>query len=243
VNPEPLRPNRLGGTLFVLGVAWLAAMAFLASWPDMEASQFDTLTASMADAPLAAFRCPIAIAPDEQAFVRARFRNDSDSVQSFRVQVRISEGFVSLMRQDAEQVRLEPGERKELRWSIDASDAAYRRLILARAIVYRTAGRPARERSCGVLVLGIPGVSGRLAYATGLAIGILATAVGALWWWRARRPVPGGDRRIARIAGTLAAVVAGSLAAGVTGSWLVSHLLLVLAFLVLVALLAQRTMP
>jgi hypothetical protein len=224
---------------FLVGVAWLAVMGFVAAWPDMEASVFDAATSLSADEKLQTLACPLVIAEDEVAAVRARFSNPADHDTAFLVRTRISHGFVTLVRQDSQQVRLAPGATQELSWPIEAADAAYGRLVLARVLATRGFGQPARESACGVLVLGLSGVRGAWVYAASTLAGLTLMLGGAGWWWRGRRPLDARQLTTARRFGFLAFLVVASLAAGVLDQWLVSHMLLIATVLYLFALLER----
>lgn len=225
--------------IFFVGVVWLAAMGFVAAWPDMEASVFDAATSLSADADLPTLACPLVIAEDEVAAVRARFSNPADHETSFLVRTRISHGFVTLVRQESQQVRLAPGATQELSWPIEASDAAYGRLVLARVLATRGFGQPARESACGVLVLGLSGVRGAWVYAASTLAGFALMLGGAAWWWRERRPLDARQRTTVRRFGFLAFLVVVSLVTGLMAQWLVSHILLIASVLYLFALLER----
>lgn len=227
----------LGAAAFVLGLTLLGFMAFLSAWPDMEASVFDSATAAMADEPLDGLRCPLAITAGEAASIRVAFHNDRDRASSFLVRSRISRGFVTLVHEETEQVRLEPGGSTELSWPINAADATYGRMVLARVLAMRGGGQPARERACGVLVLGDSALKGWQLFALGVLAGVLGVVAGGRQWYVRRRPLSGRHRSLAGAAMVLVAIVVASLAVGIIGAWLASHLLLVLAVLFLVALL------
>jgi hypothetical protein len=225
---------------FTAGLLVLAAMAFVSAWPDMEASVFDAGTASVADRALHALQCPVLITPDETANVSARFHNDTDRLQSFLVRARVSHGYVTLVRQNSQQVRLRPGESVTLTWPVRAEDAAYGRLILVRVLAMSGPGRPARQSSCGVLVAGVPGVSGQVLFSLGVIAGLGLLIAGAAWWSVGRRPLNRRDARRARRAALVAVAVAASLVTGLAGWWLLSHLLLIGSALLVLVVLEQE---
>lgn len=217
--------------LYFLGVVWLGAMAFAAAWPDMEASVFDSGTALAADAGLPELRCPWVMTADETAAVRVRFTNAADRPDAFLVRANISRGYASFVREDTQQVRLQPGESRELAWPVTAEDAAFDRLVLVRVLANRGLVTPARQSPCGILVLNVPGVSGQWLFVLGVLIGLALTTAGAAWWWVQRRPLGEAGIAAARAAGLLAVLVVASLITGMAGVWLVSHFLLVGAIL------------
>jgi hypothetical protein len=229
----------LAPLLFLLGLLWLSVLAFLLSWPDMEASVFDTGTSLVADERLRALRCPYVITADEEAMVRVRFENEADRKASFLVRSRISRGYLTLVDEDTQQLNLAPGQAQSLEWPVSARDAVYGRVVMARVLAMRSAAGPARERACGILVLGPAGIPGRWILALSLLLGLALCGGGALWWWRQRRPLGFHARGTARRAGLLSFVVLASLVAGLLSLWLVSHLLLISAAGLALALLQQ----
>lgn len=231
MSPTLQRTTRLAPLLFFVGLAWLAVVAFAAAWPDMEAGAFDASTTLVADQPLRSLSCPLVLAADEERRVQARFDNPSDAPEAFLVRSRVSEGFVTVVREDSRQVALAPGGSTTLSWPVFASDAAYGRIVMVRVLATRSAVSPARQSACGILVVGIRGVPGRAIAAVAVLAGLAFVLAGAVHWRRAHRPPTPGDRRAAQRAGVLAAIVVASLVTGIGGLWLVSHLLLVVSAL------------
>ncbi|MFN2114321.1 MAG: hypothetical protein ACK2T6_01310 [Anaerolineae bacterium] len=234
------RRGSAGPALFFAGLALLAVLAFVSAWPDMEASVFDAGTSLAADEALRSMDCPVMIAADETSSVAASFANRSDRPESFLVRSRVTRGFITLVKEDTQQVHLEPGEERTLSWPIEADNAAYRRLVMARVLATRSAVHNAREGSCGVLVIGVTGISGQALFAVLLLAALALVAAGATdWWWR-RRPLLPTEQDTVRRVGALAALVAASLVLGLLGWWLPSHLALVTAALYAV-LLGEQT--
>ena len=217
--------------LYFAGIVWLAVMAFVAAWPDMEAGVFESGIAAAADAGLPGLMCPWVMTADETATVRVRFANSADRPDAFLVRANISSGFASLVRRERQQVEVKPHETVELAWPVTAADAAYGRLVLVRVLANRGLVAPARQSPCGILVLPVPGASGQGLYLLAVLIGLALSGGGAAWWWIQRRPLGEADISTARAAGLFAVIVLGSLITGMTGAWLISHLLLVGAIL------------
>jgi hypothetical protein len=224
------------GLLFLAGLALLAALALASAWPDMEATVFDSATASVAGARLGTLHCPWMVTEHEAARLTATFRNQSARSESFLVRARISEGSVAYWRQASQVLTLAPGEARTLSWPVTADDAAYGRLILARVLAMGAGSGPARQAACGILILHVPGGRGDFLFALGLVCsgGLMALGL-AGWAWRRR--LAGRSLAVTRAFGATALVVAASLAVGMLGWWLPSHLLLILSVIVLLAML------
>ena len=223
--------------LFLLGLLWLSGLAYLLSWSDMEASVFDKGTTLVADRPLTSLRCPFVITADEQGAARATFRNRADRKTSFLVRSRLTRGYMSLVREETERLQLAPSETRELSWDFDADDAVFDRIVMARVLAFGSAAGPARQSACGVLVLGPSPLPGRWIFALALLAGLVLTGGGAWWWWMPRRPLGFLARGTARRASLMSAIVGAALLSGMLGLWLVSHLLLIAAAGLTVALL------
>ncbi len=229
--------TRLAAIFFYLGLLWLAVLGFASAWPDMEAGVFDNATVLVADEALRDLACPWLISQGEESAIHARFDNDADRPTSFLVRTRITEGFVTLVREETRQVSLAPGASETLTWPISASDAAYGRFVMARVLAMRGPGSPARQASCGILVLGPVGIPGRVIAFAAILLGLALTGGGAIAWWRPRMPLNEGHRMTAGRAGLLAAVVLASLVTGLAGAWIPSHLLSIAAFGLVIGLL------
>ncbi len=230
---------RLGALLFILGLLLTTTMAFVIFLPDMEASLFDAGTSASADESLRSLSCPYIITAGETVNLRAKFTNPEDRDISFIVRSRISQGLVTLMRQDSQVVEIAAGDTLELSWPVTADDAAFGRLILARVLATRSAAFPARENSCGILLVNVTGVTGQQIVILGLVVSLLAMGGGAGLWLRQTRPLTGRMQSIAQAFGALGAVILGSLVAGLLNWWLVGLLLLILAILLLGAILER----
>jgi hypothetical protein len=171
--------------LFSLGLATALALAAAVVWADLEASTFDVSLIGGSE-PLSSLRCPVMMSRNETAQLTASVTNPSDRAVRLSVRAHISDGFVSLIREERELLELAPGETRRLSWAIAPQDAAYGRIVLARVHVLRAGPEhPHRQRSCGVLVLGLP-FSGH-AFAWLLATSsVAAMAAAAYGWWRSR---------------------------------------------------------
>jgi hypothetical protein len=140
---------------FVAGL-WLAGVTI---WANMEASLFDA--AMQSDETLDTLRCPALLSVTETGLVRATFHNGSERPLNFFVRANISNGYVTLMRQNNARLPLAPGESQELTWAVEAADAAYGRFVLVRVNVLRNPAYPTRDASCGIYLLPLPWLTGR----------------------------------------------------------------------------------
>ncbi|GAB4153457.1 MAG: hypothetical protein Fur0021_19290 [Candidatus Promineifilaceae bacterium] len=227
----------LSGLLFVSGVLFALLLAVVSFWPDQEASIFDSSLS--AQAPLNTLRCPLVITPNEAAAIRVTLTNPLERPIQLLARARISDGYVTLMRQETRTVPLAPGETQTVSWPITGEDAVYGRFVLARVYVFRQNPLPSRQKSCGVWFLDAPLVTGGQLAAATAAASFLGMAVGGAWWLRLEWPLRGRRRDVALAVGTLAALVSAAAGASLLGWWSGGLLLLLLTILVLIVLLER----
>lgn len=224
--------------LYIVGVLLVLAIAIVAVWPDLEASRFERV--SWPEETLRTLHCPLVVTPGEEAAITATFENPLEGNIRFTVYARISSGGIVRIRETEDVVDLAPGESEEARWPVAAGDAAFGRMILARVYNSRGGtGLPSSQAACGVLVLGIPLLTGTQFVALLAIVGIVSLAAGIYLGLQtaqepdARQPLGG------RIFGLLAILVAAAMVAGLLGNWVAGGLLLVLVALVLVVVFEQ----
>lgn len=223
--------------LFVVGLLMALTLGALAIWGDFEASLFDI--SIRAESSLNSLRCPILITPHEQGQVSAAFRNTGERPINRPVRARISDGFVTLIREENVQLPLQPGEQKRQHWDISPADAVYDGwLILVRVSTLRQAPMPSQSNTCGVLVLNLPGVQGWAVVSAWLSMGLAAMFGGAFLWWR-HKPTTTRERPLVLAAGANALVVLAVLVCGLTGQWLLGIVLLAILVLLIVATVLQ----
>ena len=182
-----------------------------------------------AEARLTALRCPTIVTPADEEQIRVTFRNTLDD-RDLRLFVitRISEGRLTMMRQINTQLRLAPGERETLTWDIAPEDAVYGRVIMARVHQFRSFPFPSRERSCGVLYLNIPWLTGGQVFWLLGGLTLLSLGSGAgLWLRQQQRPFDEAQRRKIVGMGVLTGILFIAFLAGQLGVWLVSLGLLI----------------
>lgn len=225
----------VGIVLFSLGLVGTMAAAFIAFWPNMEASMFDTTTT--AQERLRTLSCPRVITADEEAVIRLTLENPFDDPLRLQVRARISEGYLSLSRQYSQFVELAPRETRDVTWDISAEDAVFNRVVMARVFVNRRPPLPSRQAACGTLVLPLNNLSGNQIVFGSLLLGLAGFgASGATLLWHKR---PFNDRKLRRVraAAGLAGLVLLNLIFSMMGYWLVGVLLSLLMLVYLGAII------
>jgi len=236
--PGAVVPRRriLGLALFVIGFVAAVALTALSVWGDLEASLFDTY--GSAETSLRSLSCPVFIVRNETGHIAASFSNTGERAIERAIRVHISDGRVSLMREERVQEPLEPGATARLRWPVTVDDAAYGYLILARVSTLRQFPMLAETGSCGVLVLPLTWGSGLVVLVAWLVLS-LAGMIGGGWLYlsdrlqRVRRP------RSTVTIFALGIVAVAGLVVGLLGAWTAGVLVLALTFILLIALFAQ----
>lgn len=223
--------------LFVAGVLFALVLTFFALWPDFEAALFDP-THSGGES-LNSLRCPLLITSSDEAAIRLTLTNPLDRPVNFLTQANISEGFVTLVRQEISQVMVQPGERAQLAWSVTPEDAVYERLILARVRVLRASGLPARQKACGILVLNVPVVRGNQIIGGLLGATLLYLGLGALLWLRNERPLTSRQQELGRAVGLFALLLLLTMGISFLGWWGGAILIILVMLLLLVAFLER----
>lgn len=215
--------------IFAVGVILGLGLIAIPVVADLEAALFDPGIQTRAR--LTSLRCPVVISRDETATVSARLKNTLDRNTSFFVRVHVTDGFVTLMRENTFRLELAPGEAQRVEWTINASDAVFERLVLVRATARGGYPLPQRGATCGVMVLGVPFLTGNQAYAAGLVVSLSCIVAGGWLWLSNHRDMMNAQIQITRFMGLLTAAVAVGLFLGLMRWWLPALLVLVLTLL------------
>ncbi len=230
------RMRLLGALLFVLGV--LAGLVFNASavWADLEASQFDP--ALKADESIDRISCPLIITPGETGVVRVSVKNTADRPVTTAIRAHISEGFVTLMRQQDSRHTIQPGETVRLSYDVTAEDAAWHQFVLVRVFVFPALPMHSRAGSCGVLAANLPGLPGWAVLAVWLAVSIAGMGGGIWLWARPHTRLIGNPLRSLRAMLILAGAIVAGMVFNLLGVWLPAGLLFLATVVLVTAMLA-----
>lgn len=198
-NISPNKTMRqVGLIIYMLGLLAGLLLASVAVWGDLEASQFDPL--NRADQRLNSFSCPIVITRGEEAAVSATFRNSGDRNENLRIRTRVTDGFISVIREDLTETSIPPGESQQFSWEVTAQDAAWERIILVRTSTVRNA--PYRRlvgSACGILLLPVSGITGQQVVFATLTVSIILLIVGGWLWGLARTDLSATEKRSRKI--------------------------------------------
>lgn len=231
----------LGFLIFATGFLIGLAFTIAAVWGDLEASLFDS--SLDAERKMSGFHCPILITQAEPGVFRAKIENTTDKPMTRTIRTHISQGFVTLLREDSQTFTLQPGETHPLSWEVTAKDAVWGRLIMARTLMFRRHPLPSEGGYCGILVVNLASLGGPALTAILVAASLVLMAAGLILWVAMdtdRRKDRSREARTAVFAFAGGMVIA--MALSLLGNWLLSGVLLVLTFILLMVIAAQWAM-
>lgn len=226
-----------GILLYLAGILLAVGVAVVAFWPDLEASLFDTTSSGQET--LETLSCPLVIAADETARIKATLNNPLSRPATFSVRTRIADGRISLQRQYDEQIDLDPGEEGELEWEVMATDAVFERIIMARVYVARNATVPNRDGVCGILVLPISGIGGTTALTITIIASLLLIGSGSYLWLQQARPLRHNQLEWARLGGAFALLIVINMFISLSGNWVLALLVTIFLALLTIAFLER----
>ena len=227
---EKGRMRTLSLIIFSIGVLLGSTLVGITVWGDLEATLFNP--GIQEEARLGQLHCPVILTTaQETGIISARIRNPLDHTTSFFARARISEGYLTLMREETTQLSLAPGESSRLAWQISAEDAAFNRIIFFRVTVRGGYPLPTRQGTCGVVLLDLPVLTGGQVYALGVILSLVCT-IGGFAAWIAKHPQRMDlEVQIVRIMGLLTVTLIGGIILSFLGWWVIGLLALVVMLL------------
>ncbi len=226
----------IGAILFSAGFVIGFVIFSVAVWADFEGAMFDT--SMRGERTLRTLRCPVVINAEETGTISATFHNTLDRPVQFAVRARISQGFVTIMREERALLPVDAGGTEGLEWIVTAEDAAYGSVVLVKVLVRASYPLPSRQATCGVLVLDLPFLSGSQALTLGVSASLFLLALGGGLWLIGSWPLKeGSELDLARGMGALAASVLVGMLVGFLGSWLLGVAVVVVTLLLIVELI------
>ncbi len=150
---------KIGLILVIIGNLLGIAFSAMVIWADMEANLFKY--GVTADKKLLFFDCPLLINGDEESQIKVRLKNNRDKVMTPYIRAYVSEEHITLNRQSAIALTIEPGDTAEIIWKIYPEDAVYDQFVFFRVFLNDDYPYPSRVGNCGVWVTDIPLLSGK----------------------------------------------------------------------------------
>jgi hypothetical protein len=214
------RVNILSLVIFTLGVLISMYFVVMAAWAGLEAFGFANELG--ADKSLSGLSCPLILTSNETGTIKATVHNPLERQIHARIRASISEGVVSLARQEASLILLRPDESQQVEWTVHPEDAVYHRVVLVRVYQFRNYPVPSRSSTCGVLVYDIPWLKGAYLLILILLVGAGLMALG-IFLWRRENTEP--DRKIKSFSNAitfLGGVIALGMLASLAHAWLLT---------------------
>lgn len=224
--------------VFAVGVIVGLVFAALIIWANLEASLFDT---DMAGDAALALHCPVVITTRETGIVSASFTNTATWDVNLTVKAHISQGHLSLYREEMTLLKLAPGQSQGLSWVVTPQDRVYGRIIFVKVANNRLAPIQGRAGTCGILVVNIPALTGSVFIILVTALAGLFLVAGNLLWRVANRPALGLSADVLRAMNWLTVAITADLVCGFLRAWLPGVLVFVISLLLIAEILRHYT--
>jgi hypothetical protein len=213
--------------LFSVGVLLGLALLFTATWADVESvfygfDRYGNKTAS-------SMNCPILITREESGVISASFKNTTN--QSIRPTVRFQASNTSVFRTETTRLSLEPGQSETLRWEVTKSDVALDHFIFAKIFTFASYPQKDVEQTCGMLVLDLPGFTGKQLTIFTILGSLVGMAGGCGMWSLAHKPLKFRSLDAFRAMITLTATVVAGIISTLLGWWPLGILLSALSLI------------
>jgi|SRR5687767_7794585 len=223
--------SMLGMLFYILAVVTGLFLIVISTWADMEADSYGF--PRRASATLRELACPILLTRNEIGTISLKVSNPTDRPLHPSARTEISADLDPQV--FVESLDLAPGESKRLNWSLRPENIVLGNFIFANVQVYASYPIPNREKTCGILIMDLPG-SGKV-----IVVVLTVFAVIGLVWGLYSMSKSGLSKT--RGSNTwnailfLSVLIAAGLIFSFMGSWIPSIGILVLAVLISVLLL------
>jgi hypothetical protein len=223
--------STLGVLFYILAVVTGLFLIGISTWGDMEADSYGFPRRSTAT--LRGLNCPILLTKDEPGEISLEVSNPTDKPLHPSVRTEISADFDPQVFNES--IDLAPGESNTLEWSLKPENIVLGNFILAHVQIYATYPIPNREKTCGILIMDLPG-SGRT-----IVLALVALTLFGLGWGLYSMSNSGLLKNRPTLTWNaiifLAVLIVGGLIFSLTGSWIPSIGILVLSVLISILLL------
>jgi hypothetical protein len=230
----------IGGVIFIIGLilgfgfnslAVIADLTGAGFWGDsQDAAALDRAQPTQAE--LVRIRCPILLAPGEEANLTATFRNPHQKKADILVKVVVSERDFVNYRVVTSSLPMEPGDDQDFSWQVSGQDIIEGNFILTRVFLMnqeRFIPYPARTDSCGIFVWSIFGLKGTSLVVLVFVTSLISLVVGSVLLYRRGSPIKKSSPRIYVGLYVLAGIILMGMIANLLGWWIFVGLVLLLA--------------
>ena len=223
----------LGLPAYWLGVVVGCFVILVAAWADMESSAYDF--PRLANAGLDGLQCPVLMTPNETGTIALDVSNTTDNRISPSIKTQISTRRVP--EQFLQDIQLRPGESKRLEWSVDAENIDLGTFIFAKVLLFSADPLPAREATCGIFVVNLPG-SGRMIVPVLVVLSLISMG----WGLHGIHRLSTFNERLRKHRGSmtfLAIMISLGLLLSFIGGWILNALVLVVSLLLIILLIGS----
>jgi hypothetical protein len=184
--------------LFLAGVFVELAFSGNVLWGEIETRTYSSSSGELG----LNIQCPLILAFNETGTISTKITNSLDEETLPVVIATFSSS--DTPEEFSETLTLAPHASKAMQWQVDASNMIFGRLILVNISQRNYRDLPAREGYCGILLLNILGMSGKLILVLICAISLAGIIAGSLLWLRFHTPLKENDAALTRPFASLA---------------------------------------
>ena len=230
----------IGVTSFVIGILILFYLSVMMVWAEIEATFFNAMFKS--DEPLAGLSCPAFITTNEIAEVTGRFENTFEKTVNMEIRTYVTDGFVTLMTEYISNFTLEPGQTEFVNVQVTADEAAYDRFVMVRMHQMKRNPFPYQNASCGIVVVGVPFLTGSQFLVLMIALGTLFSLGGIIFWAVNAKPAVRERLKALQAMIFLLIITIALLVTSLLNSWFIGIIILVVWILMAVGMVWQFSM-
>jgi hypothetical protein len=235
MKPRNNSLRALGIILFFAGTLLGMALFGVSIWADLESSFYfgygikGNRTVNLS--------CPlIATAADDKS-VTAYIQNTTDRPLEPSILVDVSN--ILAVRSERTKAAVPARQTVPVRWQLTSEDVVFGHLILVHVYQFQASVLPSADANCGILYLNLSNLSGRQVFTLALLGTMLGIIAGLALWARNSGPLEGQTHQQQLGMLFLSGIVAVGLILSWIGWWVPGLLAFVLAFLMVIILLAR----
>jgi hypothetical protein len=227
--------RRISVIIFLLGALTGIIFSLFMVWAQFEASLWNETPTE--DEALDGFTCPLMVTSGEYGVIRIEYENPLDRTINPVIRTYITQGLISLQREEATRPEILAGETTRLEYTVVASDAVWNRFIFVRAYALPQFTLPSRSGSCGILVVDLPLPNGWMVVILALLISVGGMGGGIWLWYKVNFPFSERANNTFRAMVFLAAITVLGLVLELLSIWGLATLVLLFTFIMMAALI------
>lgn len=238
MRTQSVRAKWIGVFFFAFGAGIGLYLTGAMTWGEIEAS----LAVTPGDSKSLALSCPLMMSHNETGVVEAEIVNEIDKEVEPLVTASFGHSETPSRRRVSRTYILAPWETQYLQWEVDASDAAFGRIIPVAVIQSRYNLNPPRWGICGILLFSLFGLNGMRTLSLIIGISVLSMIFGILLC-RPYFTSVDSPKKFAQMGITLASLTSLALISSVFRLWGLTALLDTLSLILLGTLATELVLP